>query len=406
MKKNNSGFTLVELIAVIVILIIVSLIAVTISNKQMEKARLNAFIEETNTFVKGAQEKYSYDRSNGNIGEDLFHNAIKGKVCYSVEQQLLDKYVEKLNNKYTGSVEICYGLDCEYQYKVWITDGEHFIDGETSVKDISQIKDSYSTDYPLTCGIEATGGGGTGGDLKTAEFEFSENEYVMTIIKDGVYSLEGWGAQGGRINQYRGGYGGYAYTEVTLHVGDKLYIQVGGQGDDWTSSKVPQGGYNGGANGNTNNRAAGGGSTSITTKSGHLWDPILSDYVYLVAGGGSGSYNSSIGRNGGGYIESGNYVGQDAATPCCNPTRVYGRSTGTDGGGGGYVGSSSNYGGSGYIGNPLTKNGVMYGYGVPESDAAYTKTVSTTNVSEKPISQYAKQASGYAKITYIGDYTS
>ena len=44
----------------------------------------------------------------------------------------------------------------------------------------------------------------------------------------------------------------------------------------------------------------------------------------------------------------------------------------------------------------------MYCYNCTESTDVSTKTVSTTNVSEEPISQYAKKGNGYAKITYLG----
>lgn len=407
-KLNKKGFTLVELLAVTIILIIITTIVIFTVNKQMEKSRLNAFIDEANVFAKAAQQKYSTDRTSEAISEDLFHNAIKGKVCYSIEQQLLGKYVEKPNNKYTGSVEVCYGLDCEYTYKVWITDGEHYIDGQTEINDYNDIKEKYTTEYPLTCGVEAAGGGGSGGDLLTAEFKFSGSQYEMTIAKDGVYALEAWGAQGGRYGETRGGYGGYAYTEVELHVGDKLYIQVGGQGG--VNGVGNPGGYNGGADGQG---SGGGGATTIATKPGFIYDPILIDYVYIIAGGGGGVARwccccggVARGYNGGGYcIER-----APSGATICQSGHSYGKATGY-GGGGGYRAQSSqvdsdyHMGGSGYIGNPLTKNGIMAGFNVPESTAANTRTISTTNVSEKPISQYAKQGDGFAKITYIGTFS-
>ena len=411
MPKNKTfkkGFTLVELLAVTVILILIMTIAIITVNRHMEKSRINAFIEEANVFAKGAQQKYSTDRSSDTIMEDLFHQQIKGKVCYSIEQQLIGKYVDKSANKYTGSVEVCYGLDCTYSYKVWITDGEHFIDGETSINDESVIKDKYTTDYPLTCGVEATGGGGTGGDLHTAEFKFEGKQSVMTIVKDGVYALEAWGAQGGRYGETRGGYGGYAYTEVELHTGDKLYIQVGGQGG--VDGVGNPGGYNGGASGQG---SGGGGATTIATKPGFIYDPILIDYVYIIAGGGGGvaTYCCCCGGLARGY-NGGGYCGERLPNSgtICQSGHSYGLST-SRGGGGGYRAQSSSVdgdiqaGGSGYIGNKLTKNGLMAGFNVPESTDTYTKTINVSDVSEQPISRYAKQGDGFAKITYIGTFS-
>ncbi len=47
-------------------------------------------------------------------------------------------------------------------------------------------------------------------------------------------------------------------------------------------------------------------------------------------------------------------------------------------------------------------NGCMYSYDTTfTSNDVATKTVSTTNVSETPTSEYAKQGNGYARITLI-----
>ena len=80
-------------------------------------------------------------------------------------------------------------------------------------------------------------------------------------------------------------------------------------------------------------------------------------------------------------------------------------SIGANGGGGFYVGNegSSGVGSSGYIGNSLLVNKTMYCYNCEESVKVSTKTISTINVSQKPISNYAKQGNGYAKIIYIGN---
>ena len=58
-------------------------------------------------------------------------------------------------------------------------------------------------------------------------------------------------------------------------------------------------------------------------------------------------------------------------------------------------------GGSGYIGNSQLTNKAMYCYNCEESTEESTKTISTTNVSETPISKYAKKGNGYARITII-----
>ena len=72
---------------------------------------------------------------------------------------------------------------------------------------------------------------------------------------------------------------------------------------------------------------------------------------------------------------------------------------GLSGGSGG--GISGKDGGSGYIGNRLLFNKHMTGYNVETSDDESTKTITTTNVSEEPMSDYAKKGNGYAKITCL-----
>ena len=71
------------------------------------------------------------------------------------------------------------------------------------------------------------------GQIEAAVFNYTGTIQEYTVPKTGIYSLETWGAQGGNAsdgtNTARGGYGSYAYGEVLLQQGDKLYIGVGGQ---------------------------------------------------------------------------------------------------------------------------------------------------------------------------------
>ena len=75
-------------------------------------------------------------------------------------------------------------------------------------------------------------------------FGYTGQVQEWTAPVPGVYSLETWGAQGGDAeddinNLYaRGGYGAYAYGEMFLNAGDKLYINVGGQNGYGGGGKV------------------------------------------------------------------------------------------------------------------------------------------------------------------------
>ena len=149
--KNKKGFTLIELIAVIVILIVLMVIAVLMVNKNMDRTKLNTFLKEANTFAKGALAKESVDRDDDLALDDIFHNQIYGKVCYSVSDKILGKYVSKTDNKYYGSIEVCYGPDCTYQTKIWITDGKHYIDGLSDPKNTDQVTSRFTSEYPYSC---------------------------------------------------------------------------------------------------------------------------------------------------------------------------------------------------------------------------------------------------------------
>ena len=421
--KMRNGFTLVELMVVIIIFIVITLVSIQLISKITERSKITALVKDANAFRKGALTKSSYARQNTYDPDDMYHNLYYGKVCYSISDKRLSDVVDKADYNYKGSIEVCYADDCTYDTKIWLTNGKYYIDGLTSVKDNSQVSLSFTNDYPESCGERITGGG-TSGDLVTANFDYSGSEQIYHVLLDGVYSLEVWGAQGGDYSETSiGGLGAYSYVDIELKKGDILYVNVGGKGSPRCSAnKDCRGGYNGGAKGNTS-IAAGGGATHIAAKSGELRKVPLS-YVYIVAGGGGGA-NSSPGdlysRNAGGY-----YSRVSTFTSDCR-NYGYGSYGGFNpddatyvGRGGGYMGGicgSGVYGGNGYVFNPKTKNGVMYCYDCPSNwhataccsyteSVAYstTKTTELAQFSEEAISTYSKAGNGYARITYIGDF--
>ena len=184
----------------------------------------------------------------------------------------------------------------------------------------------------------------------------TNSEKTLNVPKDGLYKLETWGAQGRSI-WTTAGYGGYATGTINLTKNNKLHIAVGNQNafneDDTT--------YNGGGQ-----YYNGGGATHIalgSTNRGQLFNYENNiDELLLVSGGGGGAE-----RNQGGS-------------------------------------------GGGYIGNTNLTNKVMYCYNCQssenEADETHIKTRSTTNVSTEPISYYAKQGTGFARITYLGKYNT
>lgn len=97
--KNKKGFTLVELLAVIVILAVIILIAINAVLPQMAKARKNSFADEVMNYGNGAVNKYVSD----NADEDDTTGDIGTGVCYTLKQ-LHGEYVSKNDSSYTGIV--------------------------------------------------------------------------------------------------------------------------------------------------------------------------------------------------------------------------------------------------------------------------------------------------------------
>ena len=284
----------------------------------------------------------------------------------------------------------------------------------------------------------------------TYDYSYTGEQQIFTAPLDGYYKLEVWGAQGGTVTSYRGGYGGYSSGAVALKKGDKLYVNVGGAGQGGAVSTNYTGGYNGGGatngTGADHYHASGGGATHIAKVSGQLASIGVSklDQVLIVAGGGGGAYihnagtgYASIGGSGGGYIGTaattsgsngkqglgGSQTAGGRYTSSTETTSTIFGSFGKGGtpsaswgsaGGGGYYGGGASYGstssngnsggggGSGYIGNSLLTDKVMYCYSCTASTDADTKTMSTTNVSATATSNYAKSGNGYAIIKYLG----
>lgn len=285
-------------------------------------------------------------------------------------------------------------------------------------------------------------------------FDYEGAEQTFTVPKTGTYKLEVWGAQGGNVNlslNATGGYGGYSKGNITLTKNDIIYIYVGGKGSDCNSNQqVVSGGYNGGGHGGTIGGywGGGGGATHIASENNILsrLKQYIGEYnnelttcpsqeIYIVAGGGGGSgvwytYATDGGHAGGssgnkgdtsyrtnywsinGGTQSSGGIGTGAYSSVRSGSfgqggEITGENKGS-GGGGGFFGGASGYdygssaaGGSGYIGNSSLTNKSMYCYNCTESSDTATKTVSTTNVSTTPTSNYAKMGNGYARITLI-----
>ena len=125
-EKENMvrGFTLVELLAVIVVLAIVMLLAVQAVLPQMTIARKNAFAIEANAVIEAAQ---SYV-----VTEALTSNLIisESGLCVSTDV-LADGYWKGDVSKYNGFVMIIpkESTQTNYLYKVYLTNQKYMANG-------------------------------------------------------------------------------------------------------------------------------------------------------------------------------------------------------------------------------------------------------------------------------------
>ena len=131
------------------------------------------------------------------------------------------------------------------------------------------------------------------------------NYQLFTAPKDGIYSVQLWGAQGG-TNHTAGGKGAYTYGNIYLNAGEKYYVYVGSAGLGATA------GWNGGGAGGGSYGGGGGGATDIRYTANtnmNLWKEFdsLKSRIMVAAGGGGGSQEVSGGI--GGKLQGSNGTG-------------------------------------------------------------------------------------------------
>lgn len=438
MKINKKGFTLVELLSVLILLIVIMTIATLNFMPSFDNGKKNALIDEAHVMSDGAYNKYNDDRISKNFIADVFASKVSNKRCYSVKS-LFGGYVSKSDKNYHGSVELCLAESCDYKSKIWLTDGEKYINGaivDDSLS-INSIENSSQTNYFDSCGM----------DIENINnewlYDFVGEEELFVVPKDGKYSIEAWGASGANAFYMirdmfgtssspvytSGGKGGYTYVEMELETGEVLHINVGERGEFMTYDIrfVSAGSYNGGGKANYH-VSGGGGATSVSFNSGILSSQNVSDLV-AVAGGGAGGHNNggeycldcTDGSNGGGYCDSRRSV--------CNGSGTFGKVDGLGAGGGLYTtnGAPTSYpfltyswggatwyytntniraasgGGTGYFGHPRTIYGAMYVLNANTASSDQLTTYSTANYSQEPIAQYAKEGDGFVRITLMSD---
>lgn len=404
--RNKKGFTLVEILAVLVVLLVIVLIAVNIINSRIKEAKKNSVEVNANNYIKAVNGVAALSQ---NIGEDMESGTYQVRDLNKSDIKLSGDKPRK-GFLVLSNYEVTYGCLMYEDYSAIVTGGK-----------TSQVEKMNCNNFKLN-----------------AEFAYKGSEETFTVSVSGTYKIEVWGAQGGNaFSDYKGGYGGYSVGYIDLKKDDKLYINVGGQGESDCVSSNCNGGYNGGGNGivytgdQNNHVSGGGGATSIAFSSGLLSTlSSQTDKILIVGGAGGGAYYhingasySANGGNAGGYVGVSQCNSNTSYTCAGSGNQSFGGSAGSSGaagsfgkggssttyssgGGAGFYGGGSAHhigtgGGSGYIGNTLLFNRKMYCYNCSPSNAYSTETESVTCAEETPTEMCAKKGNGYAKITYI-----
>ncbi len=167
-KKNKKGFTLVELLAVIVVLSIIILIASSGIGSAMQKARKSALAIEGNELINAAKSAYQLDI--------LDNNVKSGSACYSLEYLYQEGYYSKgLDQDYVGSV-LVKSDGSKVSYNFWITNGSFaFSDKPAGTTGSDATSDGTTSN---SCGV-------TGGNVSNTTFAWNPTAKAKKILKPG-----------------------------------------------------------------------------------------------------------------------------------------------------------------------------------------------------------------------------
>lgn len=139
MKKiNKKGFTLVELLSVIVILSVVILIATNAVLPAANNAKKEVLAGEANFIIQQA-------------GPYAAKDGVTTSKCYSFEDLKNASVIDKQDDAYHGSILVSLDEKGKATYRVWLSNGTFMVDGVENRVDASDVKAS-GDNASDTCG--------------------------------------------------------------------------------------------------------------------------------------------------------------------------------------------------------------------------------------------------------------
>ncbi len=204
MINNKNAFTLVELLAVIVILSVVILIAVTAVIPRMNNAKKKAFIDEALIYLKAGKEAYTTDQNT---------------ECYNIND--LENYVRQNKDGYSGTLFVT-----NERISLNLTDGKYYIKTSTNkVTTTSDVLETAPNDFIDTCSdttstytITYNLDGGTLGVANPSTYNVNTPTFTLNNPTKSGYRFVGW--SGGKnlfnVNASREVSGKYITLDGTL----------------------------------------------------------------------------------------------------------------------------------------------------------------------------------------------
>ena len=144
MRNNKKGFTLVELLAVIVILAVVMLIGITSMGPIMANSRKSALKSDGIDLMNAAKTAYQAEAMTNNPAFQPNQS-----ICFDITWLVAKGYAEN-KQSYNASVLVKYDSSTnQYSYTYWIANGNYAFkgaDAKTAYDDDNKVKDYADSD--------------------------------------------------------------------------------------------------------------------------------------------------------------------------------------------------------------------------------------------------------------------